>query len=70
MPDGTAMAVCGGKSGGFLLFFNGEQEKEVHRFKLPALARDMDFHEASERVATVHYDRHLRVTHLYPKAAG
>jgi WD40 repeat protein len=68
LADGTAMAVCGGSSVGFLLFFSGEQEKDIHRFKLPSLARDMDFHEASERVATVHHDRHLRITHLHAKA--
>lgn len=69
LPDATVMAVCGGSSGGFLLFFNGEQEKDIHRFQLPALARDMDYHEPSERVATVHHDHHLRITNLHEKAA-
>jgi len=67
LPDGTTMAVCGGSSGGFLLFFNQEQEKDIHRFKLPSLARDMDWHAATERVATVHHDQHLRIIHLHPK---
>lgn len=70
LPDGTTMAVCGGSSGGFLLFFTAEQEKDVHRFQLPALARDMDLHAPTERVATVHHDHHLRITHLHPKAAS
>jgi len=70
LPDATTMAVCGGSSGGFLLFFNNEQEKDIHRFKLPALARDMDYHVATERVATVHHDHHLRITYLHPKAAS
>lgn len=70
LPDATTVAVCGGSSGGFLLFFNAGQEKEVHRFQLPALARDMDFHEATERIATVHHDHHLRITHLHAQAAG
>lgn len=67
LTDSTAMAACGGSSGGFLLFFNSDQEKEIHRFQLPALARDMDWHAASEKVATVHHDHHLRITHLFPK---
>lgn len=70
LPDATIMAVCGGSSGGFLLFFNSEQEKDIHRFQLPALARDMDYHVASERVATVHHDHHLRITHLHAKATS
>lgn len=61
LPDGTSMAVCGGSTGGFLLFFNAEQEKDIFRFKLPALARDMDMHLPTGRVATVHHDRHLRI---------
>jgi WD40 repeat protein len=68
LPDATTVAVCGGSSGGFLLFFNSEQDKDIHRFQLPALARDMDLHVASERIATVHHDHHLRLTHLHPKA--
>lgn len=67
LPDATVMAVCGGSSGGFLLFFGAEAEKDIHRFKLPALARDMDWHAASERVATIHHDAHLRITNLFPK---
>jgi WD40 repeat protein len=69
LPDSTVMAACGGSSGGFLLFFNAESEKDIHRFKLPALARDMDWHAASQRVATVHHDHHLRITNLFPKPA-
>lgn len=68
LPDGTVMAACGGSTGGFLLFFQAEQEKDVHRFQLPALARDMDWHPATERVVTVHHDHHLRVTNLFGTA--
>ena len=67
LPDGTAMAVCGGSTGGFLLFFNADSEKDIHRFQLPALSRDMDWHPATQRVLTVHHDHHLRVTNLFPK---
>jgi hypothetical protein len=69
LPDGVTVAVCGGSTGGFLLYFSAEQEKDIHRFKLPSLARDMDFHSTSERIATVHHDRHLRITSLFPKPA-
>ncbi|MCA9139554.1 MAG: hypothetical protein KDB00_22425 [Planctomycetales bacterium] len=64
LPDATTIAVCGGSSGGFLLFFNNDQEKDIHRFQLPALARDCDFHADNDRVATVHHDHHLRITKL------
>ncbi len=69
LPDGTTMAASGGSSGGFLFFFNAEQEKDIHRFQLPSLARDMDWHPGTERVATVHHDHHLRITNLFPKPA-
>ena len=65
LPDASTMAVCGGSSGGWLLFFTADQEKDIHRFALPSLARDMDMHSASERVVTVHHDQHVRITHLY-----
>ncbi len=64
----TIVAVCGGSSGGMLLFFNAEQEKDIHRFGLPALARDMDWHATSQRVMTVHHDHHLRITNLFEAA--
>jgi WD40 repeat protein len=64
LPDGTIMAVCGGSSGGILLFFNDQQDKDIFRFQLPSLARDMDFHLPTARVATVHADHHLRITTL------
>jgi WD40 repeat protein len=69
LPDNTSVAACGGSSGGFLLFFNAESEKDIHRFQLPALARDMDWHAATERVLTVHHDHHLRVTNLFAKSS-
>jgi WD40 repeat protein len=63
LSDGTALGVSGGSSGGFLLFFQDSQEKEIHRFKLPSLARDMDLHP-SGLIATAHYDRHLRIVSI------
>lgn len=67
LKDGTAVGVSGGSTGGILLFFSDAQEKEVHRFKLPTLARDMDIHHESNLIATAHYDNHLRISGMYPK---
>ena len=64
LSDGTAMAVCGGGSGGFLLFYTADGDKDFHRFKLPNLARDMDLHPDGIQVATAHYDKHVRITRL------
>lgn len=65
--DGTAVGVSGGSTGGILLFFNDTQDKEIHRFQLPSLARDMDIHLANNWVATAHYDNHLRVSGMFAK---
>jgi WD40 repeat protein len=64
LNDGTSVAVSGGGSGGILLFFQDTQEKEVHRFMLPSLARDMDLHNPTGLIATAHFDNHLRITQL------
>lgn len=66
LSDGTLMGADGGGSGGFLIFWNAEGEKDIHRFQLPNLARDMDLHPDGLQVATVHHDRHVRVTRLGP----
>lgn len=68
LADGTLMGVSGGGIGGFLLFWKPDQEKPAHTFTLPNLARDMDLHPDGQRVATVHHDRHLRLTGLFAKA--
>ena len=68
--DGPLIGVSGGSSGGFLLFWNADGEKEFHRFKLPNLARDMDLHPDGLQIATAHYDRQLRISRMTPKPAG
>jgi len=65
LPGDTAVAVSGGSTGGILLFYGNQQEKEVHRFGLPNLARDLDVHVASGWVATAHFDHHLRICALF-----
>lgn len=64
LSDGTLCGASGGSTGGLLLFWNQEQDLTIHKFQLPALARDMDLSADSLLVATAHYDRHLRITRL------
>lgn len=68
LADGSIMGLSGGGSGGFLLFWKPDAEKDYHRFALPSLARDMDLHSDGLQVATAHYDRHVRITKLAAKA--
>ncbi|MFM9116929.1 MAG: WD40 repeat domain-containing protein [Planctomycetota bacterium] len=63
-PQGFLVGVSGGSSGGFLLFWKAQQNKELHRFALPNLARDMDLHADLVQVATTHFDKKLRLTRL------
>jgi WD40 repeat protein len=67
LADGSLMGVSGGSTGGFLLFWKPDAEKDFHRFQLPSLARDMDLHPDGLQVATAHYDRHVRITRLAAK---
>lgn len=69
LSDGSLMGVTGGGSGGWLLFWKTDAEKDYHRFQLPNLARDMDLHNDGIQVATAHHDRHVRITRLTPKPA-
>jgi WD40 repeat protein len=68
LADGTLVSVMGGSSGGVLLFWKPDQNKEIHRFSLPALARDMDLHPDGQQIATTHADKHLRISKLAMKA--
>lgn len=69
LSDGSLMGVTGGGSGGWLLFWKTDAEKDFHRFQLPNLARDMDLHSDGIQVATAHHDRHVRITKLSAKPA-
>ena len=62
-PDGTLVACIGGNSG-HLLFWGPNDEKPAHKFDLPVQARGLDFHAATQQLATVHHDGHLRLTAL------
>jgi WD40 repeat protein len=67
LADGSLMGVSGGSSGGWLLFWKPDAEKDFHRFQLPNIARDMDLHPDGLSVATAHHDRHVRITRLAAK---
>ena len=64
LPDGSLAAVSGGGSGGWLLFWKTDADKDYHRFQLPNIARDMDLKADGITVATAHHDRHVRIVRL------
>ncbi len=68
-PD-TLVVASGGSGGGALIFWKTDQDKEFHQFKLPNTARDMDVHPDGLRVATIHYDRQVRISLMAPKKQG
>ncbi len=63
-PQGFLLGGCGGSAGGMICFWNAETETEFHRLKMPNTVLDMDLSQDGTRVATVHYDRHVRLTQL------
>jgi WD40 repeat protein len=69
LADGSLMGLSSGSSGGFLLFWKPDADKDFHRFQLPNLARDMDLHTDGLQVATAHHDHHVRITRLAAKVA-
>jgi len=66
LPDQTLVGVSGGGSGGFLIFWKLDQEKDFHRFQLPNIARDVDLHPNEPLAATAHHDGKLRLCRLAP----
>jgi WD40 repeat protein len=69
IADGSLMGLSSGSSGGILLFWKPDADKDYFRFALPNLARDMDLHPDGLQVATAHYDKHVRITRLAVKKA-
>jgi hypothetical protein len=61
--------ASGGSSGGFLLFWRPDQNKEFHRFQLPHLPRDADLHPDGLQIATAHFDSKLRISRMQAKPA-
>ncbi|MBX3444750.1 MAG: WD40 repeat domain-containing protein [Planctomyces sp.] len=64
LPDGTLVGASGGGNGGWLFFYNAESDKDIHRFQLPNILREMDVHPDGIQVATAHHDRNVRITRL------
>lgn len=69
-PGGFLIGAAGGGAGGFLYFWRSEEAQPFFRFKLPNTGRDMDLHPGRSKLAVAHYDSHLRVYSLEPKADG
>lgn len=66
-PDGIVVTGSGGSGGGYLLFWKPGSDKVIHKLKLPNTARDMDLHKDGIQIATVHYDRQVRISKMSPK---
>ncbi|MEZ6091546.1 MAG: hypothetical protein R3C05_26735 [Pirellulaceae bacterium] len=64
MSDGSLMGLSGGASGGFLIFWKPDAEKDFFRFQLPSLARDMDVHPDGLQVASASQNNIKRVHYL------
>lgn len=69
-PDGYLLGCAGGKSGAWLLFWNGEDDKSFHKFKLPGTARECDLHPDGIQVAVALYEKKLSLCRLEPKVAA
>ena len=63
--EGFLLGGCGGSAGGFICFWKPDAETEFQRLALPNTVLDMDLDSTGQRVATAHYDRHIRVTQLH-----
>lgn len=68
-PDGYFVAVSGGTSGGFLLFFKPDQDNEFFKLALPNTGRALDLHPDHTRLVTAHHDGHARVWGMFDKPA-
>ncbi|MEZ6116769.1 MAG: hypothetical protein R3C28_09370 [Pirellulaceae bacterium] len=62
--DGFLIGCSGGGTGGFLLFYEGDDTKETHKFKMPNTVLDLDLNSNGYEIATVHYDRHIRISSM------
>ncbi len=65
--DGFVVAGCGGGSGGYLVFWKPNEAKPFHKVKLRDTVRGFDIHPDGLRLATAHYDRHVRLSIMAPK---
>ena len=69
LADGSLVGACGGTTGGFLLFWKAGADKDYHRLKMPASARELDVHPDGLRIATAQHDGKIRIVRLAAKKA-
>jgi len=60
----------GGSGGGWIVFWQPDQDKEQFKFKMPNTVRDLDLHKDGLRIATAHHDKRIRLSSMAPKAKG
>jgi WD40 repeat protein len=70
LPDGSLLGASGGSGGGFLLFWNPNEDKAVHKLKLKDTIRGLDVHPDHLHVATTHWDKHLRISRMTAKQSA
>lgn len=69
LANGCEVCASGGSGGGYLIFFNPDDEKPFHTFKLKDTVRDMSVHPDGTLVATAHWDGYVRICRITPKAS-
>ncbi len=67
-PHGFVIGASGGGGGGFLLFWKPGEKHEFFKLKLPDTARDLHLHPDELRLATAHFDGHVRISRMGGKA--
>ncbi|MDP6717268.1 MAG: WD40 repeat domain-containing protein, partial [Pirellulaceae bacterium] len=67
LSNNNLVAASGGSGGGFLLFWDTAKEKAFHKFKMPDTVRGLDLHPDGMHLATVHYDRNVRISRMAAK---
>jgi WD40 repeat protein len=68
-PDGFWIGLSGGGGGGWLYFWKEGTAEEFHKLKLPDTGRDLDLSPDGRSVSIAHFDRNLRIGHLFAKPA-
>lgn len=66
-PEGFLVTGSGGSGGGYLIFFKPGNNKDFHKLKLRDTARDTDLHKDGIQIATIHYDRKVRISRMAEK---
>lgn len=67
-PEGFLIGGTGGSAGGHLLFWQPQEDKPFHTFKLPDTVREFDLHPDGIQVATAHYGKMVRISRMAAKA--